>query len=290
MKPFRRELLNALFVLVVGSLISTAFEAFHVEFDLHLWAVIVFALAVAVSGYTIFTIHLRFMANIEDRDRATAEATRQREEEWLRRVGTPARLESNFIASAIEAARSLGGQDLTTLFYVGPEGGQGYQTGAGDVGRKEFYEMEIEFVRRGTIREYKRIICFDDEVLTNDHQLAAGILSVGRGPGTIDPMLAEHGRAMLTTKNCSLYLAPVVLRGIVSLYGSNKVSVSVESVDQVGGGRLALGGLYFCDPPNGEIIEHFRQLVRATERRMIAVRQIRFPEDAAAIPEASAAQ
>ncbi len=92
MKAFRRELLNGLFVLVVGSLISTAFEAFHVEFDLRLWAVIIFALAVAVSGYMMFTIHLGFLAATEEREGAVAEATRQREEEWLKRVGTPARL------------------------------------------------------------------------------------------------------------------------------------------------------------------------------------------------------
>jgi hypothetical protein len=57
--------------------------------------------------------------------------------------GTPARLESNLIASAVEAARSLGGGDLTTLFYVGPEGGLGYQTNAGDVGRKDLYDLNI---------------------------------------------------------------------------------------------------------------------------------------------------
>ena len=37
----------------------------------------------------------------------------------------------------------------------------------------------------------------------------------------------------------------------------------------------------FSDPPNGEIIEQFRQMERATERRMIVVREIRFPEDVA---------
>jgi hypothetical protein len=83
MKAFRGELLNGLFVLVVGSLISTAFEAFHVEFDLHLWGLIVLGLAVAVGGYT---IHLRSIAATEARERAVAEATRHREEEWLKRV------------------------------------------------------------------------------------------------------------------------------------------------------------------------------------------------------------
>jgi hypothetical protein len=39
--------------------------------------------------------------------------------------------------------------------------------------------------------------------------------------------------------------------------------------------------MLFCDPPNGEIIEQFRQIERSTERRMVAVREIRFPEDVA---------
>ena len=34
------------------------------------------------------------------------------------------------------------------------------------------------------------------------------------------------------------------------------------------------------NPPNGEIIEQLRQIERATERRMVAVHKIRFPEDA----------
>jgi hypothetical protein len=86
MKPIRRELLNDLFVLVVGSLISTAFEAFHVNFDIRLWALIVMGVAIAVSGYTVFAIALGFMAATEDREPAAAESTRLREEEWLKRV------------------------------------------------------------------------------------------------------------------------------------------------------------------------------------------------------------
>lgn len=40
--------------------------------------------------------------------------------------------------------------------------------------------------------------------------------------------------------------------------------------------------MFFYDPPNGEIIERLRQIDRATERRMVAVHKIFFPEDTAA--------
>jgi hypothetical protein len=142
-------------------------------------------------------------------------------------------------------------------------------------------------LRRGTIREYKRIICFDNEVLANDPQLRSGILRVGTGPGTIDQLNGDHCRVMLATKNCALYVAPAVFRAILALCGVNKVSITIETVEQGAGGRANLGTLLFSDPPNGEIIEQFRQVERATERRMVAVHQIRFPEDAA--PTASLA-
>ena len=73
MKPIRRELLNGLFVLVVGALISTAFEAFHVNFNVVAWALIVMGLAIAVSGYVVFE-------SILSAD-AREESTRRREEE-----------------------------------------------------------------------------------------------------------------------------------------------------------------------------------------------------------------
>src|SRR5437870_7388325 len=92
MRPVRRELLNALFVLVLASLIHAAFEAFHLNFDVHLWALIMMGIAIAVSGYVMFEIALGFMASTEDR-----------EKEWLKRVGTPARLELN-----------MGGGNVTT--------------------------------------------------------------------------------------------------------------------------------------------------------------------------------
>ena len=50
MNPIRRELLNGLIVLVVASLLSVAFEAFQVSFDLQLWVLILTGIAIAVSG------------------------------------------------------------------------------------------------------------------------------------------------------------------------------------------------------------------------------------------------
>jgi len=50
---------------------------------------------------------------------------------------------------------------------------------------------------------------------------------------------------------------------------------------------LITGGMFFYDPPNAGIIERFRQIKRGTERRMVAVHTIHFPEDEA--PTASPA-
>jgi hypothetical protein len=55
--------------------------------------------------------------------------------------------------------------------------------------------------------------------------------------------------------------------------------MSVDTVDQDTGDRGVAGVLFFYDPPNGEIVEQFRQIERATERRTVAVHKIRFPED-----------
>jgi hypothetical protein len=46
--------------------------------------------------------------------------------------------------------------------------------------------------------------------------------------------------------------------------------------------------MFFHDPPNGEIIEQFRQIVRETERRMVAVHKVIFPEDVPANVKAAA--
>jgi hypothetical protein len=59
----------------------------------------------------------------------------------------------------------------------------------------------------------------------------------------------------------------------------DKASITLDIVDQSPGGRRIAGVMFFSDPPNGEIIEQLRQMERATERRMVAVHQIRFPED-----------
>ncbi len=271
MKPFRRELLNGLFVLVVGSLISTAFEAFHVDFDIRLWALIVMGVAIAVSGYTVFEFVL------------SAEA---REEEWLKRVGTPALLDLNTneggpSAGVNVAARAVkamsAGSDLTLMVYIDYAGGRNFIIPREAL--EELFTTIMDRVKRGTIREYKRIMCFDPDVFANDHELKAGILRVGEEAGTINRAMGEHCRWMLETKGCFLYVAPVIMRAVVGLYGTDKAGFSFETVDPVDGKRSAAGVMMFSDPPNGEIIEQLRQLERATERRMIAVHQIRFPED-----------
>jgi hypothetical protein len=297
MKPIRRELLNGLFVLVLASLIHAAFEAFHLNFDVHLWALIVMGVAIGVSGYVVFEIalgsmaasetrELAFMASTEERERAEAESTSQREEEWLKRVGTPARLELNLdepgvgLASVLEVVKAMSpGTDFTIMLYYGSEGGK--QALGTNEAFESLFNSVLELLKRGTIREYKRLICFDHEVLANDPELRAGVLRVGKGPGTISRLMGEHCRVMLATKGCSLYVAPAVCRSVVGLYGTDKASVTLEVVDQSFGGRRVAGVLLFSDPPNGEIIEQLRQIERATERRMVGVHQIRFPEDAA---------
>ncbi len=78
MKRFQRELINGLFVLIVGSLMSAAFEAFHVEFNIIAWSLIILGLAVATSAHATFSATLGFMSSAEDR-----------EQEWLRRASAP---------------------------------------------------------------------------------------------------------------------------------------------------------------------------------------------------------
>ena len=183
------------------------------------------------------------------------------------------------IAEAVNAIRP--GSDYTVMYYVGPAGGgeSFFLRGLIDARAKTF-STALEQLKRGTIREYKRIICFDLDVLANDHELKSGVLRVGEGPGTIDRSIGEHCRLMMQTKGCSLYVAPAVLRLIVIMYGVDKVSMTVETAERNTGGRVTAGILFFSDPPNGEIIEQFRQMERETERRMVAVHKIVFPEDA----------
>lgn len=78
MNPIRRELLNALFVLVLSTLLSAAIAAFQIKFNLQVWVLILVAAAVALGGYVGF----EFVLSAEYREKG-----------WLKRVGTPARLE-----------------------------------------------------------------------------------------------------------------------------------------------------------------------------------------------------
>ena len=97
--------------------------------------------------------------------------------------------------------------------------------------------------------------------------------------------MGEHCRLMLGTRGCSLYVAPALVRQYVGLFGTDKACTSVETFDQDTGTQAVAGMMFFYDPPNGEIIEQFRQIERATEKRMVAIHKIQFPEDEA--PEAS---
>lgn len=216
MKPLRRELLNGLLVLVVASLLSVAFSAFQVSFNPLLWVLILMAIAIAVSGYILFEITLGVITSAEDRERALAESTRQREEEWLKRVGTPARMELSQegqedrdagMEGVIEQVRSLKPEsDLTTMFYVSAEGVNRYN----DPKRLELYRVILEEMKQGAIREYKRIMCFDHDVLANDSELRSGVLRVGEGPGTIDRVSGDHCRLLLETRGCFLFVAPAL--------------------------------------------------------------------------------
>ncbi|HEV2173655.1 MAG TPA: hypothetical protein VGR71_08815 [Nitrospira sp.] len=287
MNPIRRELLNGLLVLVVASLLSVAFSAFQVSFDVHLWALILMGIAIAVGFYVVFELTLGFMSSTDEREKVLGESMRRREEEWLKRVGTPARLELNQEGAAAsmvalgEVAKAIRpGNDYTVMYYFDKEGGkESPALKAINAFREELFSTILEQLKRGKIREYKRILCFDHDVLANDHELKSGVLRVGEGPGTIERRMGDHCRLMMVTKGCSLYVAPVVLRSVVVLCGQDQASITVETTDQ-DGGRTVAGNLFFSDPPNGEIIEQFRQMERETERRMVAVHKIRFPADA----------
>ena len=273
MNPIRRELLNGVFVLVVGCLMSAALSAFQVKINLQLWVLIMMGVAMAVGGYVVF----EFVLSAEER-----------ETEWVKRVGNPARLElgtgpgdagPGMMVEAVKAMRP--GSDLTLMLHLSSEGGR--ETALTDTAGTRVFGAIMDQLNRGTIREYKRILCFDPHVLVSDHDLKSGILRVGEGPGTISRSMGEHCRLMLSTKGCSVYVAPVVLRSyVVGLFGTDKVSMTVDTVDQDTGARAYAGVMFFYDPPNGEIVEQFRQIERATERRMVAVHKIVFPEDTTA--------
>jgi len=296
MNPIRRELLNGLLVLVVASLLSVAFSAFQVSFNPQLWVLILMGIAIAVGGYILFDITLRVITSAEEREKALAEAMRRREEEWLKRVGNPARLDLRFSGSDhdvdlspyVEAVKSMRpGADLTIMIYISYEGLVENQRAAFD-GLKQLFGAIEERLKRGMVREYKRLICFDRKILEQDHELRSGILRVGNGPGTVSRDLADHCRFRMETKGCSVYVAPTLLRSIIILYGTDTASMSVEMADQQTGARSPAGVIFFYDPPNGEIIEQLRQIERVAERRMVAVHKIVFPEAGASPAEAAA--
>jgi len=294
MNPIRRELLNGLLVLVVASLLSVSFSAFQVSFNALHWVLILMGIAIAVSGYILFEITLGVITSAEEREKVLAEAMRRREEEWLKRVGNPARLDLRFSGSDremspyVEAVKSMGsGIDLTIMIYYAREGAVVRENAAIDEGLKQLYEAIEERLKRGTVGEYKRLICFERDVLEADHELKSGILRVGKGPGTVGRRVGEHCRVMMETQGCFVYVAPIVVRSIITLYGMDKASMSVETADQETGARSPAGVIFFHDPPNGEIIEQLRQIERVAERRMVAVHKIVFPEDAEPTAEAT---
>jgi hypothetical protein len=271
MRPIRRELLNGLLVLVVASLLSVAFSAFQVSFNPLLWVLILIGIAIALGGYILFEITLGAITAAENR-----------ENEWLKRIGTPARFEvgpqlgGKGGLAFLDAIRTMTpGTDYTALNYVGTINPLEVKS------REEVFALILEELRRGAIREYKRIICFDSEVLGKDQELRSGVLCVGEGPGCIDKSMGEHCLHMLTMKGCSLFVAPALVQSTIILYGSDKAAMTVETVVHDARTRTIAGILFFNEPPNGEIIEQFRQLERATEKRMVAVHKISFPEDAA---------
>jgi hypothetical protein len=167
MNPIRRELLNGLLVLVVASLLSVAFSAFQVSFNAQLWVLILMGIAIAVGGYILFDITLRVITSAEEREKALEEAMRRREEEWLKRVGNPARLDlrpgsDRDLAPYVEAIRSMRpGADLTIMIYRFSEGLVESQL----AGVKQLYGAIEERLKRGMVHEYKRVICFDREIL-----------------------------------------------------------------------------------------------------------------------------
>src|SRR5215469_15123943 len=65
--------------------------------------------------------------------------------------------------------------------------------------------------------------------------------------------MGERCCLMMKTRRCSLYVVPNVVRWIVSFFGVEKMSISVETAEQATGGRTIAGAILFSDRPNGEI-------------------------------------
>src|SRR5712692_294413 len=71
----RRELIDALFVIVLVALLHSGFEEYGKNLDYQYWSIICAGIALTLAGYAVF----RYMLFAENRDR-----------EWRGRVGTPA--------------------------------------------------------------------------------------------------------------------------------------------------------------------------------------------------------
>jgi hypothetical protein len=65
MSPLRRELLNGVFVLVLASLMSAAFQ---VSFKVQLWVLIRISIGIALSAYVTFAISMGYMSSSVERE------------------------------------------------------------------------------------------------------------------------------------------------------------------------------------------------------------------------------
>ena len=139
----------------------------------------------------------------------------------------------------------------------------------------EYYARLLERTDKdkGAI-SYKRILCFDRNVFSADEYLQKGTLRTGEGPGTIPNAAVEHCRTMLLRSGCSLYVAPVVFPGDIALFGTQDAVITFRRFDAESGLVKIAGVFFFSDPPNGGIIEDLKQIVRDTEKELVAVRRI----------------
>ena len=280
MSKLKRELLNILFIGAGASLIHAAYEAANAKFNPLVWAVIVMGIAVALGGYVVF----EYMVTAEERAEEATKSTAAREDEWLKRVGTPARLEpigdGKFAAMALQLLRTLkSGSDVTFMIHIPRHQLElaSYADFAGsgsEAGLKVVLRTLLELVDTGTIREYRRIICFDHGLFSESSELKSGTLKVGNGPDKVWGFIAEHCRQMVTRKKCSVYVAPAIVQNDVFLYGSDKAGLTLKRFDSERGILQLAYGFFFSDPPNSEIIEELRLIIRDTEKRMVAVHTI----------------
>ena len=74
------------------------------------------------------------------------------------------------------------GSDFTVMFHADRDGGRSHSYAGTDKAREQFYDLIMQQMRRGVIREFKRLVCFDPDVLANDHELQSGILHSVRDP------------------------------------------------------------------------------------------------------------